>query len=63
MASVELLDPVVKPETSSETLSRQVEEQVAEVVERVEGSQAVGPRTAGGWFYQVPFPGVRYYSF
>ena len=40
MASVELLEPAVKPEPSPETLSRKLDEQVGEVVERAEGALA-----------------------
>ena len=63
MASVELLEPAVKPEPSPETLNRKLDEQVGEVVERAEDARASEPRQAAEWFYRVPFAGVRYYSF
>ena len=62
MAAATLWESAREAEEFPADLDAWLAKELAEIVQEAERvSETEGPGAAG-WFYQVPFPGVRYYS-
>lgn len=61
---ISLIDKTPVVDRTPEDLSRTVVEELISLVQKVEDqAEAKDQSEAGYWFYRMPFPGVRYYSY
>jgi hypothetical protein len=60
---VSLTDKAQTAERDPEELSGKVVEELIYLVQRAEDREEASQAEPAYWFYRVPFPGVRYYSY
>ena len=63
MTTVELLERDRLHDIVNDGLESGLAQEVDSIVEEAEQVQGVEQPKARHWYYSVPFPGVRYYSF
>ena len=63
MATVKLLDKSEQPELAANEMDSKLAQQMQNILEEAKLPQEPKQPEARQWHYQVPFAGVRYYSF
>ena len=63
MATVKLIDKSEQPELAAIKMDSNLAQQMQSILEESERPQEPTQPEARQWHYQVPFAGVRYYSF
>lgn len=63
MVTVDLVNPDVQPKETREQHEASLSREIDQFLEEARPAEAAEMSATRRWYYQIPCPGVRYYSF